>query len=498
MFSKGSLKSDLPLPIPQIYPIRALTSESFLVSACWFQAEHNMPQRFSGLLSSPKCGPMCILELYYYVFWTCLPRSSELFSHFYFHSVTETTISSNSGIAMSTLPTPMIRSNSRSKWKEVLGFDDGDGISAYPSPPSSPSRSPPASSIYSGFREKLRPSTARSRDTSSRPPSRESFWSRSHTRSHTNQSRITEGSTKSREPFWSRSHARSHTTQSKETFRPDTSHSRPYTSPTEANYPSYPRFPKDITFYRSKSDILLSPSPPAPSTNDIKPLPPPPPQFYITIQKDNSTSPISTSRPDVLLHSGPEKASTVLSFAKFHSVTQATEITLCPPAPKPISANFSQTSLSLPFGSRGGEEKEKEQGRPKFKIEVLTPSGGIFTTEKYSFFHTLQNTREREKFEWKYTSGPFVRTIESARESGGLKLIRTSTGDVVAVYAGLGPSSRASNPSRVMGMFRFLRGEGTAGLSGEFEALAVMSILAIVERNRRVTKAHKQAFQLPS
>jgi hypothetical protein len=439
---------------------------------------------------------MCILKLYFYVFWTCLAPSFELFSYFHFHSVTEATIFSNPVTARILLPIPMIRSNSRSKWKEVLGFDDGDGVSAYPSPPSSPSRSPPASSIYSGFREKLRPSTARSRDTSSRPPSRESFWSRSHTRSHTNQSQITEDSTKSREPFWSRSHTRSHTTQSRETFRPDTSHSRPCTSPTEANYPSYPRFPKDITFYRSKSDILLSPSPPAPSTNDLKPLPPPPPQFYITIQKDNSASPISTSRPDVLLHSGPEKASTVLSFAKFHSVTQATEITLCPPAPKSIFANFSQTNLSLPIGSRGGEEREKEQGRPKFKIEVLTPSGGIFTTEKYSFCHTLHNTGEREKFEWKYTSGPFVRTIESARESGGLKLIRVSTGDVVAVYAGLGPSSRASNPSRVMGMFRFLRGEGTDGLSGEFEALAIMSILAIVERNRRVIKAHKKAFQL--
>jgi hypothetical protein len=47
-----------------------------------------------------------------------------------------------------------------------------------------------------------------------------------------------------------------------------------------------------------------------------------------------------------------------------------------------------------------------------------------------------------------------------------------------------------------MGMFRFLRGEGTAGLGGEFEVLAIMSILAIVERNRRAIKAHKQAFRL--
>jgi hypothetical protein len=195
-----------------------------------------------------------------------------------------------------------------------------------------------------------------------------------------------------------------------------------------------------------------------------------------------------------MLHSGPSKASTVLCLAKFHSVTQATDITLCPPAPKPISSNFSQTNFSLPIGNRS--EEEKEQNRPKFKFEALTTSGGIFTTEKYSFSHTLPRTLVREKFEWRYTSGPFVRTLESARESGGLKLIRMRTGDVVAVYAGLGPSSRASNPSRVMGMFRFLRGEETAGLGGEFEALAIISILSIVERNRRAIKAQKQAFRL--
>jgi hypothetical protein len=383
--------------------------------------------------------------------------------------------------------------SSRSKWKDVLGFDDGDATFANPSPPSSP----PASSIYSGFREKLRPSTSKSRETTHRPPSRESFWSRSHTRSHTNASRITAESTQSRESFWSRTHARKAT---RETFRPGTSQSRHCTSPTQTNYPSYPRFPKDITFFRSKSDILLSPSAPAPSKNDLKPLPPPPHLFYITIQKDNPTSPISTSRPDIILHSGPEKSSTLLSLAKFHSVTQATDITLCPPAPEPTSANFSRTSFSLPIqtgrSGSGLEVHSPTKDRPTFKFEVLTPSGGILTTEKYSFCHTLPRTQEKERFEWKYTSGPFVRTVESTRESGGLKLIRSSTGDVVAVYAGLGPSSRASNPGRVMGMFRFLTGEGTAGLGGEFETLAIMSILAIVERNRRAIKAHKQAFQL--
>jgi len=87
--------------------------------------------------------------------------------------------------------------------------------------------------------------------------------------------------------------------------------------------------------------------------------------------------------------------------------------------------------------------------------------------------------------------GSFVRSVESARENA-LKLVRISTGEVVAVYAGLGYSSKASNPSKVVGMFRFLRGDGMVGLQGEFELLAVMSILSVVERGRRAAKAQKR------
>ena len=74
--------------------------------------------------------------------------------------------------------------------------------------------------------------------------------------------------------------------------------------------------------------------------------------------------------------------------------------------------------------------------------------------------------------------------------------MRTSTGDVLAVYAGLGQDSRKSNPSRVVGMFRFLKGDGTMGfgLGAEFEVLAVLGIMSIVEKGRRAVKAHKEAF----
>jgi len=80
-----------------------------------------------------------------------------------------------------------------------------------------------------------------------------------------------------------------------------------------------------------------------------------------------------------------------------------------------------------------------------------------------------------------------VRTLDGIRETGGLKLVRTITGDTVAVYAGLGQSSRTKNPRRVLGMFRFL-GER---LGEEFDVFAVMSILAIVEKGRRTMEANR-------
>ncbi|XMA14084.1 hypothetical protein WAI453_006875 [Rhynchosporium graminicola] len=261
----------------------------------------------------------------------------------------------------------------------------------------------------------------------------------------------------------------------------------PLHSPT---YATYPKFPKDITFFRSKGGILLSPSSPAPSANDIKPLPAPPHLFYITVQKD-PYSITSAGRPDLLIHSGPTKASSVMSFAKFHSVTQITDMTLCPTPPRAESAHFSTPNFSVP---RSTQETLKQHTRPRFTFESLAPTGGLLSVEKYEFCHTLPWSDVREKFEWRHTSGPIKRSID--RDSGGMKLIRVSTGDVVAVYAGLRQSSKAKNASRVQGMFRFLRGDSTVGLGGEFEVLAITSILSLVERGRRVAMAHKKAFGL--
>lgn len=58
--------------------------------------------------------------------------------------------------------------------------------------------------------------------------------------------------------------------------------------------------------------------------------------------------------------------------------------------------------------------------------------------------------------------------------------MRISTGKTVAVYAGVG-----KHTTKVLGMFKFLSGAGKVDFGVEFEYLAVMSILAIVEKSGR-------------
>lgn len=79
-------------------------------------------------------------------------------------------------------------------------------------------------------------------------------------------------------------------------------------------------------------------------------------------------------------------------------------------------------------------------------------------------------------------------------------MVRCATGAVVAVYAGLGEGDyrdKIKNPRSVVGMMRFLSGGdfvGMRGLAGEWEVLAVMSILTVVEKNRRVERRHRKGL----
>ena len=354
---------------------------------------------------------------------------------------------------------------------------------------------------------------------------------------------------------------------------------RSKTHPSQKNFPSMPR---DITFTRTGTqDLMLSPSSPAPSRNDIKPLPDPPALFYMTNQQDDTTPSEFKipPKPDLMLHSGPSRTTSIISFAQFHTRTLATDITLCPVSPhsaanspsssrsstptanlrhlrslsssrsatpifsapasnlnrnvSPISNRSPTPILSIPeskserttspiHSSRSATpifsdpahhvlrnvnsiaslrsatpiSRSANHSRngssvtsvPYFCCEKLVPMGGMFKSgEKYAFYITIPKTGIREKFEWRHSSGPFIRTIDEIRRSGGLKLIRCLNDETVAVYAGLSRNSTNRNPKRVVGMFRFLGDR----LGEEFDVFAVMSILAIVERGRRVVEANR-------
>jgi hypothetical protein len=321
----------------------------------------------------------------------------------------------------------MLRKNSSSKWKQVLGFDDGATL-AKPPPKIDTAASPPTPPAYSDLPEVV--------------------------------------------------------SDQKEVV----SESPVICSSPGSGAPPFPRLPRDITFYRKKTDFLLAPSPPAPSPNDRKPLPNPPHLFYITIQQDESPWEY-TRKPDIILHTGPSQTSPILSYVEFHTATMKADITLCPYGSDSTSG-YRNTNFAFP--APPPIQASADGSMPKFKTERLSPMGGIFTPEKYAFCHTLPRSFVRERFEWRYSSGPFIRTQDGQKESGGLKLIRVTTGETVAVYAGLGNVS--NNASPVIGMFRFLTGDSLVGLGEEFEILAVLSILTVIEKQRRAVIASKAAF----
>jgi len=357
----------------------------------------------------------------------------------------------------------------------------------------------------------------------------------------------------------------------------------PPRSGTHPSQQQFPPMPRDITFTRTcTQDLMLSPSSPAPSRNDIKPLPDPPALFYMTNQQDD-TSPSEFKippKPDLMLHSGPSRTTSIISFAQFHTRTLATDITLCPVSPQsaanrrslsqsftsnanprhfrslsssrsatpifsapasnldrnfsPISSNGSPTSIFSipesdfnsaisPIGSsrsatpvfsdpayhvlrnvnsipsirsttpisrstNHSRNGSSVSSKPYFCCEKLVPIGGMFRTgEKYAFHIAIPKTGLREKFEWRHSSGPFIRTIDEIRHSTGLELVRCFNDETVAVFAGLSRRSTTKNPRKVVGMFRFLGDR----LGEEFDVYAVMSILAIVERSRRVVEANR-------
>lgn len=233
--------------------------------------------------------------------------------------------------------------------------------------------------------------------------------------------------------------------------------------------------------------------------------------FYVTVREDPVSSAsgrrlregreeIQTSRPELLLHEGGRASNRVLAMAKFHSVTMCTDVTLCP---KGIVG-----AMSLRAESRGGrpmtspEESGFEKpkfvlgkddsagGRPRLRIVRVWLRGdnGFMRRGRWGF----EIVREvRESYEWKRDRSrekPKAKNRDGVwcgldlnwsygpnGQSESLKLVNSRTKEMVAGFV------RGDDNKGSLGIFRFFGDE----IGGEFDVMALMSLLSVVERGRR-------------
>lgn len=163
-------------------------------------------------------------------------------------------------------------------------------------------------------------------------------------------------------------------------------------------------------------------------------------------------------------------------------MTDSTEITLIPhngnsegaksrPGTSPQESIFSKPSLVL-----GKDDSE----RPRFRIVRVEKKGGIMRGERFSFssfVHGLDGRVTRERLEWRHRE----RRVGNGRdEKEGFKLTMTRTRQIVAIYE---KDENDSYGSETLGHLKFVAEEGFLG--EETEVVATVSLLSIVERERR-------------
>jgi hypothetical protein len=174
-----------------------------------------------------------------------------------------------------------------------------------------------------------------------------------------------------------------------------------------------------IGFYRASiSDYLL-----AHSSNDPNPI------AYVSTH--------SLSRPQVKLHSTNSSLSPTIATAEFHTFSNS-------------------ITIGVPSACVIENLEKKRIFVDTYSIHLVHPTSGI-----------------RELFEWRHSSGAQVKALNG--KSRGLKLVRTTTGEVIAVYTG-------AISLKKMGKMKWLseRSYGDVG-----ELIVMMSILALVEKDRR-------------
>lgn len=297
---------------------------------------------------------------------------------------------------------------------------------------------------------------------------------------------------------------------------------KPYTSASTTNLSlhseeTYPDFPRAMSIVYhpnpSRTDLLIRAYLPPPKygpedkiTDDW--LPRMVPLFYITVREDPKKGSRSmderemqTSRPELLLHENGRVSSRVVAQCKFHPVTMATDITLSPStrtssSMRGLSRATSHGVLSAQATSPSESVFEKpamvlgkdDSGRPRFRIVRVGLRGGngILRAGRWGFEVEVETGRERRRewFEWRKDRsgekrerwcGIEVRLGEgTSQRCQKLKLVNVRTSEVVAGFT-------RSEDDGTLGLFRFCGDD----IGGEFDVLAVMSLLSVVERGRR-------------
>ncbi|KAI6245964.1 hypothetical protein HI914_06215 [Erysiphe necator] len=284
---------------------------------------------------------------------------------------------------------------------------------------------------------------------------------------------------------------------------------------------SYPLIPRDIIFVNHKNEILVSACQSPTSSASIEASLPSSligkPLFRITLGADSLND---TGRPDVILHASADKASTAVCFSKIHFSTPVTEMTLCPPPKKPISANFSNDDIATQsikssrfnaYENRPKHAKSKSVCTGTYSISSNTPLASCnpydcslprFRTErlfqvvdpttssyKYVFFYGY------EAFEWR-RSEPSIHHLNRLRQettkdedyrSNGMKLVRALTEEVLVVFARINNSllPRETKSNSISGIMRFSRSECVTSCAEDFDIFVVVSLVSIIEKERR-------------
>jgi hypothetical protein len=175
--------------------------------------------------------------------------------------------------------------------------------------------------------------------------------------------------------------------------------------------------------------------------------------------------------PQIRLHYGPDNTYPTIGAVRFRASTTSDIIILH----RSNSKTFSQ-----------------DPNDDVLETHIELTKSGTVTTSLHSFYHvlpTVNGIQTREKYEWRFSGDPEVKKLATenlpgeniSQQSRGLKLVRISTGAMVAVWAG-GIHNKLYNPRRIAGKMRFVEEEANE----EMKLLAVMSMLSIVERSRYV------------